>query len=166
MYKKYRIERMPTQSEQDIVEEYLSRELNRPDTTIAKAIIYLLLLLITSELLTVIICLVKNVLVVSFNTSFIICFSDSNSWSSVLSINLKVLLFVFIVTSRITLIGLVRLYQHYAPEQMRRRCLCKPSCSEYMILAIKKYGPFIGTAKGIRRLLITCDGIVYKIDYP
>jgi putative membrane protein insertion efficiency factor len=31
-------------------------------------------------------------------------------------------------------------------------CRFQPSCSEYMILAVKKYGPFRGAWKGIRRI--------------
>ncbi len=46
----------------------------------------------------------------------------------------------------------VLLYQKYAPEKLRRACLFTPSCSEYMLLAIEKYGVVIGTAKGIWRL--------------
>jgi putative membrane protein insertion efficiency factor len=31
-------------------------------------------------------------------------------------------------------------------------CRFEPSCSEYMILAVRKFGPFWGTAKGVRRI--------------
>lgn len=51
------------------------------------------------------------------------------------------------------LIWLVHLYQHYAPDEMRLRCVFEPSCSEYMILSIKKYGSLIGVLKGIHRLI-------------
>lgn len=166
MYRKHTFERMPTQLEQDIVEEYLKRQLYRPNTNIVKAILYIVLLIIICEIITFIVGLVINVLAISFEPSVHIGVINNNTWSDVIYINLIVLLIVFFFTLRITLIGLVHLYQHYAPEWMRRRCMCKPSCSEYMILAVKKYGPFIGTAKGIKRLVKTCDGIVYKIDYP
>ena len=46
------------------------------------------------------------------------------------------------------LIWLVHVYQHYAPDEMRLKCVFEPSCSEYMILSIKKYGPIFGTLKG------------------
>lgn len=49
-------------------------------------------------------------------------------------------------------IWLVRAYQHYAPDDIRQMCLYTPSCSEYMILAVEKYGVFRGVAKGIDRL--------------
>ncbi len=46
----------------------------------------------------------------------------------------------------------ILLYQKYAPEKMRRSCLFTPTCSEYMLLAIQKYGVVVGVYKGIRRL--------------
>ena len=49
-------------------------------------------------------------------------------------------------------IWLVRVYQHYAPDDIRQMCLYTPSCSEYMILAVEKYGVFRGVVKGIDRL--------------
>jgi putative component of membrane protein insertase Oxa1/YidC/SpoIIIJ protein YidD len=49
---------------------------------------------------------------------------------------------------------------------MRRKCLFKPTCSEYMILAIEKYGALKGTYRGLHRLFIKCKGHYYSIDYP
>lgn len=62
------------------------------------------------------------------------------------------------------IIWLVHFYQHYAPDKMRLKCVYEPSCSEYMILAIKKYGAFKGVFKGIKRLL-RCHP-PGGIDYP
>ncbi|MBQ8782837.1 MAG: membrane protein insertion efficiency factor YidD [Clostridia bacterium] len=64
------------------------------------------------------------------------------------------------------IIGAIRLYQHYAPEDIRRRCLFKPTCSEYAILAVKKYGVVIGLFKAYKRLFKRCRGNIYMIDYP
>lgn len=50
------------------------------------------------------------------------------------------------------LIGLVRLYQSTRPYRPRV-CRYHPSCSEYMIQAIEKYGVYTGVALGIRRIL-------------
>lgn len=61
------------------------------------------------------------------------------------------LIFVFIVRKSI-LIWFVRLYQRYAPDHVRLRCVFTPSCSEYMILSIEKYGVIKGIIKGIDRL--------------
>ena len=37
-------------------------------------------------------------------------------------------------------IFLIKLYQHFAPMKLRERCVFTPTCSDYMISAIKKYG--------------------------
>lgn len=63
-------------------------------------------------------------------------------------------------------IGAVRLYQRYAPEDIRRRCLFKPTCSEYTILAVQKYGVIRGLKKSYIRLFKRCKGRIYQIDEP
>jgi putative component of membrane protein insertase Oxa1/YidC/SpoIIIJ protein YidD len=63
------------------------------------------------------------------------------------------------------IIGFVHLYQHYSPEEVRRNCLFKPTCSEYMILALRKYGLFKGLAKSFNRFK-RCHGNTYHVDYP
>lgn len=50
------------------------------------------------------------------------------------------------------LICLVQIYQRFAPESIRNKCRFEPSCSQYMILALKKYGLVKGLSKGIDRL--------------
>ncbi|OGL42988.1 MAG: hypothetical protein A2161_04650 [Candidatus Schekmanbacteria bacterium RBG_13_48_7] len=67
---------------------------------------------------------------------------------------------------KIVVIYSVRLYQHYAKEELRRRCLFKPTCSEYLILAVQKLGVIKGLYKGYIRLFKRCRGNIYKIDYP
>jgi len=63
------------------------------------------------------------------------------------------------------IIWLVHLYQHYAPDELRRQCLFTPSCSEYMILAVEKYGVVLGVFKGAKRLF-RCRGLNGGIDNP
>ncbi len=46
----------------------------------------------------------------------------------------------------------VKLYQLLAPAAIRRKCRFEPSCSEYMILAIRKYGLAKGFVRGVDRL--------------
>lgn len=46
----------------------------------------------------------------------------------------------------------IRLYQKFAPEYVRRRCVFTPTCSEYMILAIEKYGLSDGIRRGRERM--------------
>ncbi|MBD5132703.1 MAG: membrane protein insertion efficiency factor YidD [Clostridiales bacterium] len=46
----------------------------------------------------------------------------------------------------------VRVYQRFASDKVRLRCLYTPSCSEYMIVCILKYGVIRGGVRGIKRL--------------
>lgn len=62
-------------------------------------------------------------------------------------------------------ITLVRIYQLLAPEAIRNKCRFEPSCSEYMILAIEKYGLIKGVRKGIDRLK-RCNINGGGYDYP
>ena len=62
-------------------------------------------------------------------------------------------------------IGLVLLYKVLAPLKVRQKCVFTPTCSTYMIMAIVKYGLFIGVYKGIRRLL-RCHPPNGGEDYP
>lgn len=63
-------------------------------------------------------------------------------------------------------IGAVLLYQKYAPLKLRQACLFVPSCSEYMLLAVQKYGAVKGVWKGIRRLMRCRYPSNGGIDYP
>lgn len=62
------------------------------------------------------------------------------------------LLVYFILISKKAVITLIRIYQRFAPASLRNRCRFEPSCSQYMILAISKYGLLRGLRKGIGRL--------------
>jgi putative component of membrane protein insertase Oxa1/YidC/SpoIIIJ protein YidD len=64
------------------------------------------------------------------------------------------------------IIGSIRLYQRYAPEDIRRKCLFMPTCSEYAIMAVRKYGSIIGLCKTFYRLVFLCRGNIYRIHYP
>jgi putative membrane protein insertion efficiency factor len=50
------------------------------------------------------------------------------------------------------LIAAVRCYQVAVRPILPPLCRFTPSCSEYMIAAIEKHGPFRGTGKGLWRL--------------
>jgi len=60
---------------------------------------------------------------------------------------------------------IIEIYQHYASDEVRRRCSLMPSCSEYALLALQKYNVFKALYKTFIRLNSKCNGI-YKIDYP
>ena len=71
----------------------------------------------------------------------------------------------FAVIAKRATIWCVHLYQNKASDETRLRCVFEPSCSEYMILAIQKYGWLIGVIKGIRRLF-RCHPPNGGQDYP
>jgi putative membrane protein insertion efficiency factor len=51
------------------------------------------------------------------------------------------------------LVGLVRLYQVFLSPILGGQCRFHPSCSEYCIQAIRKYGAVRGGLKGVGRVL-------------
>lgn len=51
------------------------------------------------------------------------------------------------------LIGLVRLYQARISPLLPRTCRHQPTCSQYMVEAIRKRGPVVGLLKGAWRIL-------------
>ena len=65
---------------------------------------------------------------------------------------------VFFLTIKYSVILLVLAYQKYAPERIRCSCCFEPTCSNYMLQAIEKYGFWRGFAKGINRL--------FRCHYP
>lgn len=52
-----------------------------------------------------------------------------------------------------TMIFLVRCYQYTLSPIMGQQCRFQPTCSNYYILAVRKYGPFRGAFLGIYRIL-------------
>jgi putative component of membrane protein insertase Oxa1/YidC/SpoIIIJ protein YidD len=137
----------PSREEQDTVREYCcKRPLHRPHISVKGICMKTLLFFAGNSFLSL---LLFRFIAVSFWTLFFVLITGSAC-----------------LLSKKIVIGMVELYQHYAPEYMRRRCLLMPTCSEYMILAVKKYGTIRGVCKGIIRLFVRCRGNVYYIDYP
>ena len=62
-------------------------------------------------------------------------------------------------------IGAVLMYKAFAPMSVRDNCRFTPTCSTYMIMAINKYGLFIGVIKGIKRIT-RCRIPNGGVDYP
>ncbi|HEX3997891.1 MAG TPA: membrane protein insertion efficiency factor YidD [Pirellulales bacterium] len=52
-----------------------------------------------------------------------------------------------------TLIALVRLYQIFLSPIFGRQCRFQPTCSNYFIGAVLKYGAIWGSLKGVARIL-------------
>jgi putative component of membrane protein insertase Oxa1/YidC/SpoIIIJ protein YidD len=73
--------------------------------------------------------------------------------------------FYVIFCAKQILIFSITVYQRYAPTRVRMSCLFEPSCSEYMRLAIEKYGLRKGFAKGIGRIR-RCKPPNGGVDWP
>lgn len=70
----------------------------------------------------------------------------------VLAITLCAVILFLALSAKQIVIYSVCIYQRFAPDSIRNKCRFEPSCSEYMILAIQKYGLAKGLRKGIDRL--------------
>ncbi|WP_418609842.1 membrane protein insertion efficiency factor YidD [Pseudoalteromonas sp. US3C1013] len=57
------------------------------------------------------------------------------------------------------------LYRFVAPKSLQESCLFEPICSEYSILALKKYGFLKGWLFSLKRIL-SCKQPNGGIDYP
>lgn len=71
--------------------------------------------------------------------------------TTVVIISIILLAYILLTTKRVFICA-IRIYQRYAPDSLRNKCRFEPSCSEYMIIAIEKYGLIKGLQKGICRL--------------
>ena len=81
-------------------------------------------------------------------------------WALVLT-----LIFVVVLFIKRFVILLILIYQKIAPKTLRSSCRFEPSCSNYMLQAIEKYGFLKGFVKGLRRLL-RCHYPNGGVDYP
>ncbi len=59
----------------------------------------------------------------------------------------------------------VKLYQRFSPMHVRERCVFTPTCSDYTIISLQKYGLIIGGIRSIRRLQ-RCNYDHGGYDYP
>jgi putative component of membrane protein insertase Oxa1/YidC/SpoIIIJ protein YidD len=152
-------------TEQEEAQKYvLEKELIRPETSVFTVIKFYFIFLSSTLGITVMICFFLHflfpILVEKIQQAFL-----KQPWKTggVIFIVCHVAGFLLVLKNMI--IGFVHLYQHYAPEEVRRSCLFKPTCSEYMILALRKYGLFKGLAKSFNRFK-RCHGNTYHVDYP
>ncbi len=126
-------------------------ELERPDINIGYIVGYLLLLE-----------------AVALGAAFLFRFILAR-WNVTCSFELLHLVSVIMVllpTAKITARLVIRIYQRYAPENVRRRCVCTPSCSNYALMALEKYNFFKAFRLIYIRLTRTCRGSEHIIDYP
>lgn len=160
-------EEEPSQWEQDLAQAYVNeRPLHRPDTRLRHAVIFTSIFLAVTILLTSVIILALRSGALTTSTLLPSEFVAMRPVLATVIIHGLISLLALGVCGRYIVIGIVRLYQHYAPERIRRRCLFQPTCSEYAILAVLRYGVVLGCIKAFDRLHSRCRGSIYRIDYP
>ena len=64
------------------------------------------------------------------------------------------------------LIGLIEFYRRFISPLTPPKCRFYPSCSQYAILAIRKYGIFKGVFKSVWRILRCNPFSKGGIDFP
>ncbi|ACN99059.1 membrane protein insertion efficiency factor YidD [Sulfurihydrogenibium azorense] len=64
------------------------------------------------------------------------------------------------------LINLIKLYQKYVSPLKKPSCRFYPTCSNYAILAIEKYGFLKGSLKAVWRVLRCNPFSKGGVDYP
>jgi len=58
-----------------------------------------------------------------------------------------------IFTSKFLLISFIKGYQIFISPLLGRRCRFYPSCSQYALIAIKRYGPLKGSILALKRII-------------
>lgn len=114
------------------------RVLIRPKVNLIKPFFHILICLIFISLIGIILEVCFNILLFSIIIPIII------------------LIIYALVRLKSIIIFFIRLYQKFAPEHIRKSCRFEPSCSEYMILSLEKYGLVKGLKKGRDRLKRCC----------
>ncbi len=66
---------------------------------------------------------------------------------------LKTMLKVLISIPSVILISLIRIYQKFSPIKVVPSCRFYPTCSQYFVEALQKYGFIKGSYLGIKRIL-------------
>lgn len=52
----------------------------------------------------------------------------------------------------LSIYALVRVYQYSISPWLGPRCRYQPTCSQYLLLAIERYGPLSGLWRGLKRI--------------
>ena len=93
-----------------------------------------------------------------------LCFIPYKTWwMAAIVLSLYTIIYLSVIAKK-AIIWMVHLYQNLASDATRLKCAFEPSCSEYMILSVEKYGVPKGVAKGINRMC-RC-GREHGVDYP
>jgi|GEM_PF-3235582 len=111
----------------------------------------------------------RCVVAVSLVALTLICFAFFSylEWSAaaiVLATTIMLPILTLLVVGKPAVRVLVNAYQRRAPAQVRQLCAQTPSCSDYFLLSVSKYGVLKGGYRGWRRLK-RCDGTLGE-DWP
>ena len=112
---------------------YYKRNIVRPNIHLGRAILYAVITLILASALGV------------------ACYFLFTSMLASVLTGIIFILTVIIIFSKRIFIWLIKVYQKFAPTKLRERCRYEPSCSNYTILAVEKYGLIKGAIKGFKR---------------
>lgn len=118
---------------------YIRNYVNRPAINLKKIIIAVLTSLVGNAIVS---CVLSLILYRYIGI-------DYWQFAAFLFVIIQILICIFFI-KRILIIT-VRLYQRYAKIETRMKCCFKPSCSEYAILALEKYGVIKGIKLSIKR---------------
>jgi putative component of membrane protein insertase Oxa1/YidC/SpoIIIJ protein YidD len=159
---------MPTEWEQDVARMYVNmRQLVRRNTNIKTVMLSVFIFVVTTGVVTwLIYYALMTVGIFVYLPFYWQNFYNAHPFFSIFILCAIVIFIELSFCFKYAAIGAIKLYQHYAPEEIRRRCLFMPTCSEYAIMAIRKYGGIIGLCKSYYRLMYLCRGNIYKIHYP
>ena len=89
---------------------------------------------------------------ISFAIYFILIAKIHLGRKSAAFLSIFFLALIFAFNAKSILIWCVKAYQRFAPISVRCMCRFEPSCSEYMILSLSKYGAVKGAVHGINRI--------------
>lgn len=123
------------------------RKLTYPKVNWLRVFLHLILYLLSISLIT-----------------FLIWFYSNNLLLTIL-IPILLSILILIIRMKSLILFFLDLYQLLAPKKIRMRCRFEPSCSDYMKLAINKYGLIKGMKKGLNRLK-RCKEPNGGYDYP
>ena len=113
---------------------YYKRQLVRPKLHFLRVLLFCFLALLVASLFGV-----------------VVFFVFKSKLGAILS-GVGCLVLTAIIFAKRIIIWFVLCYQRFASTERRERCRFEPSCSEYMILSLQKYGLIKGLRKGINRL--------------
>lgn len=141
-----------------ILAEYYKRyrKLARPKTRIYNLLAFIIAIAIFSFLISAFIAFIfQNMEIIekdiSFDNFFFLCG------------HIFILLLV-LSAKKITILSIL-LYQHYATEYTRRKCMCMPSCSVYALMVLRKFN-YIKAVILIYKRIGRCSTPHCIIDYP